>query len=155
MSWDDLNRLHREGFDIQNHSWTHGRFYRPWEGESWGEYEKRVTLEVIKSKEILEKKIPGNEIYAFAFPMGYHNEYLEDRLKDSGYSMMLTVKADPVDVKGDFSGVIGRYTIQSGDLKKFKKRFMRQLEIAKSEYGSDDRSVTVADSPELSNPATF
>ncbi len=139
MSWDDLRRLHKEGFEIQNHSWSHGIFHKPASGESWEAYSHRVDREIVESKVAIEKNIPGNKVYAFAFPMGYYSDYLKERVTNEGYDVMMTVDGDPVDVLDSFNGIFDRYTIGKGDLQKYRKRFLHQLELAHSEHEMNAR----------------
>ncbi len=130
LSWEDLNRIYGEGFEVQNHSWTHTRFYKPHEGESPVAYNKRVTREITDSRHVLEDKIPGNKIYAFAFPMGFYNDELKHKLHMDGYSLMLTTDGHPVNLDESFTSIFDRYTIERGDLQRHRRRFLNQLKIA-------------------------
>lgn len=133
MSWEDLNRLHSEGFEIQNHSYSHTAFHLPLLTESSTRYEKRVEREILLSRDILEKNMPGNKIYAFAYPMGYHSTHLEKKLLGAGYDLLLTTDAHPVDLRKVFTGVFDRYTIQKKYVKNPQAMFRRQLSYAKKQ----------------------
>lgn len=112
MSWEDLQRLRSEGFDIQNHSYSHTRFHEPDPGESPAAYEERLRLELVESRRRLVEKLPGLDVYAFAYPMGYYSNRVRERLFQSGYRLLLTTDADPVDLTKPFTGTLHRYTIQ-------------------------------------------
>ena len=112
MSWDDLNRLRSEGFDVQNHSYSHTRFHEPNPGESPAAYEDRIRVEIVESRRHLREKLPGADIYAFAYPMGYYSNAVRDRLFQNGYRLLLTTDASPVDLTKPFDGTLHRYTIQ-------------------------------------------
>ncbi|MCB1308069.1 MAG: polysaccharide deacetylase family protein [Leptospiraceae bacterium] len=129
-SWEDLRRLKAEGFDIQNHSYTHTMFHHPRDGESPENYANRVQREIITSRDILEENIPGLDIYAFAYPMGYYNDRLREKLVRASYDVLLTTDAEPVDITDEFEGTFHRYTIQKYYVRNPEAMFQRQLEYA-------------------------
>ncbi|MEQ9363140.1 MAG: polysaccharide deacetylase family protein, partial [Leptospirales bacterium] len=94
-SWEDLRRLHSEGFDIQNHSYSHTVFHVRLPGESRGEYDARLHREIYTSREILQKELPEARLYAFAYPMGYFSDHLRERLTEAGYELLLTTDSRP------------------------------------------------------------
>ncbi len=128
MAWEDLRRLQREGFDIQNHSHTHTVFHVPRKNESAESYAARVDKEILYSKRLLEGKL-GHKIWSFAYPMGFHSPYLEKRLKEEGYELLLTTNANPPDISKPYDGVLDRFTIQKG--KDPFGLFYRQIAIAR------------------------
>lgn len=144
MAWDDLRRLQREGFDIQNHSHTHTQFHLQRQDESFSQYEDRVTIEISHSKHILEKEL-GQPIWAFSYPFGYSSPYLERRLKDAGYKLILTTDANPPDTTKPFTGVIDRFTIQrnsnSSDYSLSNwELFYHQIELARQQVSLESVS---------------
>lgn len=112
MSWDDLRRLLSEGFDIQNHSHSHTIFHVPRAGENPMSYQKRLDMEVDTSREILEKNLMGHKIRFFAYPMGYHSPVLRERVFRSGYELVVTTDARPVDLTRPFTGSFDRRTLE-------------------------------------------
>lgn len=112
MSWEDLQRLRREGFDIQNHSYSHTKFHEPDAGESPQAYAERVRREILESRKALVEALPGLDAYAFAYPMGYYSNNLRDQLFQAGYRLLLTTDAAPVDLTKPFTGTLHRHTIQ-------------------------------------------
>lgn len=135
-SWADLQRMHREGFDIQNHSWTHTRFDHPAAGESAAAYSARVNREVVLSRESLERNIPGLKIWTFAYPFGYHSPDLQSRIDRAGYELVLTTDARPVDVTQTFRPIFDRYTIQKRLVRDPDAMFRRQLTYALKPYSA-------------------
>jgi len=131
MSWEDLERLTHEGFEIQNHSWTHSAFHHPYSYETGEQYSKRVEKEILLSKRRLETGLPGQKIYAFAYPMGYHSEPLREKLEKAKYEILLTTDGKMVDLSQPFTGTFDRYTIQRLEHGSFKKKFQMILERAK------------------------
>lgn len=138
MAWEDLRRLQKEGFDIQNHSHTHTAFHVPREGESAEQHAARVDIEILHSRNVLEDRL-GHKIWSFAYPMGYHSPYLEKRLKDAGYELLLTTDANPPDVTKTYTGVLDRFTIQKG--KDPFGLFYKQIAFARRTL--DDHSLTL------------
>lgn len=112
MSYDDLRRLLKEGFDVQNHSHTHTAFHVPRKGESPAEYEQRLVVEIEDSRKILEKNLMGHKIRFFAYPMGYHTPALRERVFKAGYELVVTTDARPVDLTRPFNGSFDRRTIE-------------------------------------------
>lgn len=130
MAWEDLRRLLREGFDVQNHSHTHTAFHVPRGGESQAEFANRVNVEIVQSKRLIEENLPGHKIWAFAYPMGYHSPYLESRLREEGYTLLLQTDAIAPDVRRPFKGIFDRFTIERGGSDPVKL-FRGQIEIAR------------------------
>ncbi|MCB1305181.1 MAG: polysaccharide deacetylase family protein [Leptospiraceae bacterium] len=136
MAWEDLNRLIAEGFEVQNHSHTHTAFHEPRVGESQEHFAARVHQEVVVSRQILEKHLPNHKIWAFAYPMGYYSPYLEEKLREAGYDLILTVDAAPVDVTSKFTGIMDRYTIQKEYVADPMAMFYKQIAYARKKYQS-------------------
>lgn len=134
MAWEDLKRLLNEGFDIQNHSHTHTAFHKPRPGEPEEFFKRRVDMEISGSKKILEKNLPGHEIWAFAYPMGYYSDYLVSQIEKEGYELALTVDANPVDLTKGFHGSFDRYTIQKYLVDDPEAMFRLQISHARQEY---------------------
>ncbi len=130
MAWDDLNRLLKEGFDVQNHSHTHTAFHVPRAGETPAAYERRLSIEIEESRTILEKNLMGHKIRFFAYPMGYHNAALRSRVFQAGYELVVTTDARPVDLTKPFTGSFDRRTIElEGNVAELI--FEQALQIAK------------------------
>ncbi|MCR9142428.1 MAG: polysaccharide deacetylase family protein [bacterium] len=140
-SWEDLRRLHAEGFDIQNHSYSHTIFHVRLPGESRREYDQRLHREIYTSREILQREVPDANLYAFAYPMGYFSDHLRDRLIEAGYELLLTTDSRPVDLTARFNGTFDRYTIQKRFVRNPEAMFHRQLQYALRPYDPDARDV--------------
>lgn len=136
-SWQDLRRLHREGFDIQNHSFSHTKFHEKRASEDDDAYAHRVRREIITSREILQKNLPDADLYAFAYPMGFYSDYLRERLLAAGYDLLLTTDSRPVDLSKPFDPTFDRYTIQKFLVKNPEAMFRKQLQYARSPYDAE------------------
>ncbi|GIX40288.1 MAG: hypothetical protein KatS3mg129_0021 [Leptospiraceae bacterium] len=139
-SWDDLKRLLNEGFDIQNHSFSHSVFYKKQINETNEEYQNRLFKEIILSKKILEKNLK-HPIWAFAYPMGYYTDELNEYVFNNGYKIVLTTDGKPLDLSKKFNGIIHRYTIQKKYVKDPIKMFYKQIAFAKKTYNSNTISL--------------
>ena len=140
-SWEDLRRLYAEGFDVQNHSYTHTVFHVRLPGESRAEYATRLHREIYTSREILVKNVPGIDPYAFAYPMGYFSDHLRAQLEEAGYELLLTTDSRPVDLTTSFTGTFDRYTIQKRFVDNPEAMFRRQLQYALRPYQPEARDV--------------
>ena len=132
LSWEDLDRLRDEGFEIQNHSFSHTKFHKPFAGETEHTFYARIQKEIHFSKTVLEEHFGKNTIYAFAYPMGYKSEILESKLKELGYELLLTTDARTVNVTSPFVGSFDRYTIQHLERGDYRKTFKSILIKAKN-----------------------
>lgn len=140
-SWEDLRRLHAEGFDIQNHSYSHTVFHIRLPGETRSEYAARLHREIYTSREIMQQNIPNAQLYAFAYPMGYFSDHLRASLTEAGYELLLTTDSRPVDVTARFEGTFDRYTIQKKFVQNPEAMFRRQLQYALRPYEPGARDV--------------
>jgi peptidoglycan/xylan/chitin deacetylase (PgdA/CDA1 family) len=139
MSYEDLDRIRHEGFEIQNHSFSHSMFHKPRRNESARAYRARLAREIVYSKEALEQNLPGLRIYAFAYPMGYYSEDLAKSLFDAGYELLLTTDSHMVNLSAPFTGTFDRYTVQRLENGDYQKSFRRLLNRAKTPYNGNYR----------------
>ncbi|MCB1174917.1 MAG: polysaccharide deacetylase family protein [Leptospiraceae bacterium] len=139
-SWEDLQRLHAEGFEIQNHSWSHTSFHKPRPGESLAGWQMRMHKEVVQSRRVLESQVPNLKIYAFAYPMGYNSPALRQLVRDSGYQVSVTTDARPVDLSKPFQPLFDRYTIQKHLIKEPGRMFDLQIKYATRLWQADENS---------------
>ncbi len=91
LTWDMMREMSAGGIDIQVHSRTHEPKI-PWkrEGETEGEYRKRLDNELLIPKNLIEQEI-GKKIKYIAYPYGQFNESFIQRVKKAGYEGGLTV----------------------------------------------------------------
>lgn len=140
-SYHDLRRLHKEGFEIQNHSYSHTIFHVANAGESDTVYAARVHREVVQSRNRLEAEIPGLHIYAFAYPMGFYSSTIRAKLKAEGYQVALTTDAHPVDLTRKFNFRFDRYTIQKKYIKDPEEMFRQQIQYALRPFQPEDMAA--------------
>jgi len=113
MTWDELKELQKTGlFDIQSHTYSHPNFKQIKRKFSEAKYEKFVSTELVKSKQILEEQL-GVKISYLAWPFGIYNDYLEQQAKNAGYVMAFTIDAIPAN-KDHRSMAQPRYMIVVG-----------------------------------------
>lgn len=138
LSWDDIDRIRNEGFEIQNHSYSHTAFHVPGSAESAAEYRDRVSREIETSRRILEQRLPGNSIYAFAYPMGLNSPMLRRELEQAGYALLLTTQGQSTDISQPFTGTLDRFTIQSfyPGYRDSEHMIRDQIEVARTADGA-------------------
>ena len=120
VTWDQLRKLKKEGFSIGAHSVAHSDLTVQADGESRGDYEKRLHLEIVESKNILDRKLSQNTL-CFAYPFGRYNTKVMERVRRAGYKFAVTVErgnnpffSNPLDLRRDM--------ILKQDIKTFIKR---------------------------------
>ncbi|WP_186438215.1 polysaccharide deacetylase family protein [Cohnella terricola] len=112
VTWDQVREMHQNGIDFFNHTYDSHR-YAPTEAsggkpmsmiarrlylkdkqrqETEEEYETRVTADLRKANEILEREI-GIRNYAFAFPYGAFSDSLLNISGKLGMDITFTVKS--------------------------------------------------------------
>jgi peptidoglycan/xylan/chitin deacetylase (PgdA/CDA1 family) len=92
LTWDELRRLDREGFDIQGHSKTHGDLRRR-SGESEAEYAGRMKIELGDPQALFERHL-GRRVEVLAYPYGYEDESLQAKVREYGYVAAFTVRRE-------------------------------------------------------------
>jgi peptidoglycan/xylan/chitin deacetylase (PgdA/CDA1 family) len=92
MDWSDLERLGREGFDVQAHSKTHGDLRRR-RAESDADYAKRMQAELGDPQALFERHL-GRRARLFAYPYGFHDDELVAKVREYGYEAAFTVRRE-------------------------------------------------------------
>lgn len=91
LTWDELKELKQTGlFDIQGHTYWHPNFNQERKRLSPAAYEKFVTVQLVNSKNILEKKL-NTKITLLAWPFGIYDKYLEQQAAKAGYTMAFSI----------------------------------------------------------------
>ena len=91
MTWDQLRELKKTGlFDFQSHTFWHPNFNRDRKKMTPAEFEKSVTIQLVKSKERLEKEL-GGKVDLLAWPFGIHDDYLLKKASAAGYVGTFTI----------------------------------------------------------------
>jgi len=90
MTWQQIREMKSAGFEIGSHTLFHSDLAakRPKENEK--NYIKRITHEIVHSKEILDKKL-NQDTRLFAFPFGSSNRQVINICKKAGYKAAVTV----------------------------------------------------------------
>ena len=92
LGWPDLERLAREGFDVQAHSKTHGDLRRRRE-ESADDYARRMQLELGEPQALFERHL-GRRARLLAYPYGYYDDELVQKVREFGYGAGFTVRRE-------------------------------------------------------------
>jgi peptidoglycan/xylan/chitin deacetylase (PgdA/CDA1 family) len=115
LGWADLQRLVREGFDVQAHSKSHGDLRRR-QGESDAEYARRMQAELDEPQALMERHL-GRRPRFLAYPYGLYDDELLGRAREHGYVAAFGVRREgnPVFVpplRAHRSQVYGEMTLE-------------------------------------------
>ena len=86
LTWEQLQEMKAGGFEVGSHSLSHCDLTKKWEGEDDDRYTERIRGELIRSKEIIDKKLDQDTIY-FAFPYGQYNHRVLSLCEEAGYKL--------------------------------------------------------------------
>lgn len=86
MTWDQVNRLAKEGAYIAAHGYKHLQINQ----KLFDRNKKEFEDEIYKSKQILEEKT-GKKIDTFVYPYGVRSEITKEYLKKAGYKRAFTI----------------------------------------------------------------
>jgi peptidoglycan/xylan/chitin deacetylase (PgdA/CDA1 family) len=92
LGWPELAQLAREGFDIQGLSKTHGDLRRR-RDESASDYGRRMQAELGEPVALFERHL-GHRPGLLAYPYGYYDDDLVQKLHEFGYVGAFTVRRD-------------------------------------------------------------
>jgi len=90
MTWNQIRELKDAGFEIGSHTLSHTDLAVKKPKEFEKVYIKRVTSEIVRSKEILDKKL-NQDTTLIAFPYGSSNQQVINICKKAGYKAGVTV----------------------------------------------------------------
>jgi peptidoglycan/xylan/chitin deacetylase (PgdA/CDA1 family) len=91
LTWDQLQKMKADGFEVGSHSVSHCDLTKKREGEDNDQYIERVRKELVLSKQIIDQKLNQNTTY-FAFPYGDYSHRVLSLCEEAGYSLGLSVK---------------------------------------------------------------
>ena len=92
MTWQEIEMLHRHGFDIQPHSCSHPFLT--------GLTDEQVRHEITKSKQEIESRL-DKRCAIFCYPYGDFNDRIISLVKQAGYSGAVTVEFGRYNRPGD------------------------------------------------------
>jgi len=105
MSWDQIQTLSEQGFDIQCQTKTHRNLTTRKKNESFEEYFKALIMEIDYPNTLMEKKLKKTCKY-LAYPYGETNDLIIGILKKQGYRAAFTVE------RGSNPFFVDKYRIQ-------------------------------------------
>lgn len=121
FTWEMVKILQESGtIDIQGHTKTHHHrtLVRDLKTEKRKSYLKRLEMELLESKKILEGKL-NKEVKYLAYPYGKYDQFVTKKAKEYGYKALLTFHGGTNTLSSDPFN-INRQAIRSDfDLKRF------------------------------------
>lgn len=90
LTWEQLQEMTVDGFEVGSHSLSHCDLTKKLEGEDDQRYIERIRKELVESKEIIDKKLGQDTLY-FAFPYGEYNHRILSLCEEAGYKLALSV----------------------------------------------------------------
>jgi len=123
LSWEELRDLKAQGFDVEAHSKTHSNLAVPPPDETPAERAARLDLEIVATRQMLEKRL-GAEVPYFAYPYGGFDPDVVSKVKAAGYKIGFGAQ------KGSNPFFIDRYRLKrySVFMEKDLTKFVRMLQ---------------------------
>jgi peptidoglycan/xylan/chitin deacetylase (PgdA/CDA1 family) len=114
MSWEQVKALQQTGlFDMQGHTFWHPNFKKDKKKLKPEEYTKLVQTQLVKSKNVLEKRL-GTKIDLLAWPYGIYDDYLETEAQKAGYVAAFSIDRRNASLSEKIMAQ-PRYLMQNGD----------------------------------------
>lgn len=102
VSWEELKEINLNGFEIGSHGLNHRRLTNL--------SGKQRNIEILKSKEQLEKKLSGSIMF-FALPYGTYSSKPVNTIRESGYQAVLNTESRLNHVSGSF--LLHRFNVKT------------------------------------------
>lgn len=118
LDWHHLRQLKSDGFEIGSHTLSHADLSRQKPGETRRAYLKRIEVELIQSKAILDKKL-NQDTRCIAWPFGRYNNDVLDISNLAGYTLGFSVKRGG-NAFFDDPMVLRRDQVLSPNMKRFR-----------------------------------
>lgn len=130
MTWEQLHELQKTGlFDIQSHTFWHPNFKKEKKRLSAAAYEQFVKMQLVKSKQKLEKEFK-TRVDMLAWPFGIYDDDLMEKAREAGYIAAFTIEADRWKHWGD-PMKLPRYLLTNADRgKNFEGIFTEHSRLA-------------------------
>ena len=114
MTWEQLAELKGTGlFTIQSHTYWHPNFKIEKRRLSAAEYDRFAQTQMVKARQILEKKLDAR-VDMLAWPFGIYDDELIDKARASGYVAAFTIERRNA-TRRDNVMAIPRYLIADTD----------------------------------------
>ncbi|MDI6785203.1 MAG: polysaccharide deacetylase family protein [bacterium] len=121
FTWEMLNELQNSGvIDIQGHTKTHHycSLVRDLKTERKTSYLKRLEMELLESKNIIEEKL-NNKVKYLAYPYGKYDQFVIEKAKKYGYKALLTFHGGTNTLSSSPFNINRQAVYGDFDLKKF------------------------------------
>jgi hypothetical protein len=163
MTWSQLVELRNTGlFDIQSHTYWHPNFKTEEKRLAPAEYDRFVSTQLTRSKEILESRLHCI-VDLLAWPFGIHDDFLATKAKRAGYIAAFALNDKAASATDPMA--IPRYMVTNADKGGAFERLLRPPRTASdpsytglvvdsfSGKGIPDATITVDSNAVQSDPA--
>jgi len=114
LTWDQLRQLKATGLiDIQSHTYWHPNFKTERAKQPPAEYEKFVRMQLVKSREKLEKEL-DIKVDLLAWPFGIYDPWLMEKASEAGYRAAFSIERRPL-THGDARMALPRFLLADTD----------------------------------------
>ena len=129
MTWAQLAELKATGlFSVESHSYWHPNFRIEKRRLSAEDYGKFVDSQLLKSRQVLERRL-GGQVKMLSWPFGIYDDELIAAATKSGYAAAFTIERRKVS-RGDNVRALPRFIVTNGDVgKRFESLLPAQRPI--------------------------
>lgn len=120
LTWDQIKRLSKQGFDIQCQTKTHRNLAALKKNESFKEYFNSVETEISYPKKLIERTLNKDCKY-LAYPYGETNNLIIAILKKHGYRAAFTIGRKPTSFFVDKYRINRSVIYGNYDIEQFKR----------------------------------
>ncbi len=117
MTWEQLAELKATGlFSVESHTYWHPNFHIEKRRLSVADYGKFVDTQLIKSRQVLERRL-GDNVTMLSWPFGIYDDELIAAATKSGYLAAFSIERRKVS-HGDNVMALPRFIVTNGDVGK-------------------------------------
>ena len=139
MTWDQLRELKSTGlFDFQSHTYWHPNFNKERKRLSTAEFEKMVHMQLVKSREKLEKEL-NVKVDLLAWPFGIFDAWLMAKAAETGYAAAFSIERHAV-TRADQPMALPRFLLTDKDRGKSFEALLNSSHIVAKKEGKNEKS---------------
>ena len=118
LSWQQVQELHRKGYEIGSHTLTHANLVKRGDRTA-EEHQASIVAEVTASKARIEEVI-GEAVIALAYPYGTYDDFVIAAVREAGYRMAFSIDRGAIDQHSNPWRLPRQMVVKGNSLKTFK-----------------------------------